>query len=68
MQSQLTMKIRLKSGAHAIVGMVVVDDPKVPAPLEPDVCRGPTVPEYTEIARKVMKLDIESIAIGDHYE
>lgn len=67
MQSKLTIKLRLQSGDAVVVGMTVIEDPRIPTPSEPDVVREPTIPEYTEILGKLMKMDIVAVSSGDEF-
>lgn len=54
---QLTMK--LSAGQRVRVRCVVEEDAIIPAPLEADVRREPTVSEWVEISRRLGEMDFE---------
>ena len=59
MTSKITMTIRLKSGAKAVLGISVVEDPAIPAPLEPEIVRQPYLTEFVEILHAMATCNFE---------
>jgi hypothetical protein len=46
-------------GSRIEVRMQVVEEPLFPTPLEPEIRRDPTVPEYSMALRALAKMDFE---------
>jgi len=56
-KTAVSFSIQLTPDTRAEVIMRVIEEPAAPTPSEPDKIRGPLVTEWTEILKRLLKLD-----------